>query len=206
MTDIDLVTKAAADVPDAVYPGGWPGQVEAALIDAVLSIQAKYGREDTGVRRCIRRYRESHAGRVLDDLTVLADLDPARLADILNNHQSTGGVPKSDAIVSAAKSLVAAGVKHAVDFDVHNLDQKRAYTSVKGLGPVTWEYCGMNLGQPGVKADTWICRFVAQAIGRPVESAEARGLVMEAAVRLGKKVIELDYSIWFLMSGGKAAR
>jgi hypothetical protein len=33
--------------PLTAWPGGYPGEVEAALIDAVLSIRARYGSEAT---------------------------------------------------------------------------------------------------------------------------------------------------------------
>lgn len=36
-------------------PGGWPGQIEAALLDAVFSIQARYGGPTTGVRGVVAR-------------------------------------------------------------------------------------------------------------------------------------------------------
>jgi hypothetical protein len=39
---------------------------------------------------------------------------------------------------------------------------------LRGLGPVTWDYFLMLLGTPGVKADTWIVRFAADALGRHV--------------------------------------
>jgi len=102
---------------------------------------------------------------------------------ILRNRQKTGGVPKSAAIIAAASALTAAGVHTAHDLDPDSLDHRRAYCNVRGLGPVTWTYFTMLLGQPGVKADTWIVRFVTDALSRPrsVPSTQAEALVTAAA-------------------------
>lgn len=61
---------------------------------------------------------------------------------------------------------------------------------------MTWEYFGMLLGKPGVKADTWICRFVERAVGRDVSPREAKSLVMAAAGRLNADATHLDHAIW----------
>jgi hypothetical protein len=58
------------------WPGGWPGKVEAALIDAVLSIRATYGQSHNGVRGAIQRWQAARDGGALDDLTVLASCAP----------------------------------------------------------------------------------------------------------------------------------
>lgn len=54
----------AATLPDPwpTWPGGWPGQTEAAVLDAVLSICARYGGPHTGVRAAVARYRASISG------------------------------------------------------------------------------------------------------------------------------------------------
>lgn len=200
--DIDLVTEAAQDIPVVAYPGGWHGQIEVALIDAVLSIRARYGTPETGVRAAIKRYRDQQAREVLDDLDALKAVGAVRLADVLQNRQKTGGVLKSLAIVDAAEKLTAAGVRSASDLDPVSEEQRAAYTGVTGLGEVTWEYFCMNLGWPGIKADTWICRFVARAIHGEVTSVAARRLLMAAADRLRRDPIELDHSVWVFMSNG----
>lgn len=52
-------TTVGPDLP--VWPGGWPGQIEAALLDAVFSIRARYGSPTTGVRAVVSRWREHTA-------------------------------------------------------------------------------------------------------------------------------------------------
>jgi hypothetical protein len=61
------------------WPGGWPGKVEAAPIDAVLSISATYGQSHNGVRGAIQRWQAARDGGALDDLTVLASCAPPSL-------------------------------------------------------------------------------------------------------------------------------
>jgi hypothetical protein len=75
-------------------------------------------------------------------------------------------------------------------------DQARAWTSVRGLGPVTWKYFTMLLGAPGVKADTWIIRFVRAAVDRRVDAKTAERLVETAAAHFDKTATELDHAIW----------
>lgn len=179
------------------WPGGRKDQIEAALIDAVLSIQANYGSEGNGVRAAVNRYanRENAGGTDLNDLTRLVEMDEDALQDLLND-QVISGRTKASAIKEAAAKLVSEGVRHAADLDVQNSSHKKAYTGVHGLGAVTWEYLGMLLGKPGVKADTWICRFVERATGRDVSPHEAKSLVMAAADRLAEDPTHLDHAIW----------
>jgi len=205
--DVDLVVKHVERTIPTPWPewrGGWPGEIEAALIDAVLSIRAQYGSEGTGVRAAVGRWREAQAPRAtLDDVRALAETDADRLASLLDNRQVlSGGVRKPDAVRAAAVALVGAGVRHARDVDPAVSAQGAAYTGVKGLGPVTWEYFLMLLGHPGVKADTWIRRFVAEAIGRAPGAPEAGSLVTAAAATLGVEPTVLDHAIWRHMSEG----
>lgn len=177
------------------WPGGWINQIEAALIDAVLSIQASYGSEINGVRAAVARYKGAVSDKAPNNLDRLARYDAEQLQELLND-QLTNGRTKASAIVEAAQCLVEQGVHAAEDLDPKHEDQKRAYTSVHGLGRVTWDYFGMLLGKPGVKADTWIVRFVERSVGRNVDSGEARSLVMAAAEHLKASPTELDHAVW----------
>ncbi|MGY2001687.1 hypothetical protein [Blastococcus sp. SYSU DS1024] len=175
--------------------------MEAALIDAVLSIRATYGRaaderrQASGIPRRITLYRAGNDG-VLDDLERLAKADPVALATLLDNQQLTAQRTKASAMVEAARNLVAIGVRHAEQVDAEDPAQARAWASVTGLGPVTWKYFAMLLGAPGVKADTWIIRFVSAAVGRMVDAKTAEQLVKAAAVCLEVSPTELDHAIW----------
>lgn len=207
--DVDVLQTAIEEKlpqPWSEWPGGYPDEIEIALLDAVLSIQAAYGQRHNGVRGATARYRESVGGGPLDDLTRLAGYDAESLAGILQNDQQTSGRSKASAAVEAASNLVTAGVTHAADLDPDA--HKRAYTSVHGLGKVTWEYFTMLLGKPGVKADTWVTRWVSEQVGRSLNPTEAGALVREVAGRLDNAsgaasplLTRLDHQIWLTARG-----
>lgn len=170
MSDVQqLLTMIETELPRdewAVWPGGRAGAIEAALIDAVLSIQANYGSEHNGVRGAVNRYVAAVApDSVPNDLRRLTALDAVELQGLLND-QMISGRTKASAIQEAARNLVSVGVVAAENLEGTNLTHKTAYTKVHGLGAVTWEYFCMLLGTPGVKADTWIVAAVSRAIGR----------------------------------------
>lgn len=54
------------------WPGGWQGEIEAALLDAVFSIRARYGGPHSGVRAVVSRWRAPRDCQA-DDLKVLAE-------------------------------------------------------------------------------------------------------------------------------------
>jgi hypothetical protein len=195
-----VLDRIAAELPAdwATWPGGWPGEIEAALLDAVLSIRARYGQKHTGVRGAVERWRR-HRGEMLDDLRAVVDCGPDALQSIIKNGQTLPGrlrLRLADAIHQAAAALVAAGVRQAAELDVRDQAHRAAYLGVPGLGPVTWNYLGMLLGVDGIKADTWILRFMRQALGRPCTPAEADALLRAAAEQPGVKATTLDYAIW----------
>ncbi len=187
--------------PDlAPWPGGWPNDIELALIDAVLSIRANYGSPTIGVRRRCASWRVERGGGTCDDLAELAKREGEELSKALDNEQRlSGGLLKTAAIVVAAGNLRDLGVRHA-DIDPQSREHKRAYTTVKGLGGVTWDYLLMLLGKPGVKADTRIRAFVAEALDvSDVDARPARELVLAAADRLSHDPSQLDHAIWLHM-------
>lgn len=95
----------------------------------------------------------------------------------------TGGRYKRECVVAAADNFLRLNqpVIAAHELRALDLQHKRAYTDVRGLGDVTYEYFTMLLGQPGVKADTMVRGFVDAALKeqrmRPVSADEARELV-----------------------------
>ena len=198
-SDLDaLLHHIAATLPvhQVEWPGGWPDQIELALIDAVLSIRARYGSPTTGVRARTTLYAAQRRSGRCDNLTVLARYDPAELAQILQTRARTGGQLKAAAIVGAAGTLNTAGVIHAVDLDPNCSAHRVAYLSVPGLGPVTWAYLLMLTGHPGVKADTWLRRYLFEATGKSLSPTRIEELVRAAAAVLGRSPTELDHAIW----------
>jgi hypothetical protein len=177
------------DIAFAKWPGGYPGNIELALLDAV-----------SGVGKRVLAYRELRgiselASSPCDDLAVLAAFDTGSLKKVCG-HQKIAGVPKVDVIQTGARALVDAGVRHAADLQATNEDHKKAYTSVRGLGPVTWSYFGMLLGTSDVKADTMIVRYVSRQLRRVVESGEARRMLLLVAERLRQEPRALDHAVW----------
>ncbi len=182
-------------------PGGWPGNVELALIDTVLSIRARYGvSADTGVRGAIKRYKAESGRESWDDLEALANVDVAWLEQVLANRQKTGGVSKAQAIVSAADRLARVGVTHSESVDRNSAEQREAYCGTRGLGPATWQYFLILVGHDYVKPDTLVTRFVERAIGRKSDARTVTHLVTAAAKHLGMPAAALDHSIWRYMS------
>jgi len=62
---VDAVSRRLPP-PWAQWGGGWPDQIEAALIDAVLSTRNRYGKNPTisGVRGVVQRYRDDRSGEI----------------------------------------------------------------------------------------------------------------------------------------------
>lgn len=182
------------DFPSGPY--GWPNEIEAALLDAVFSIRARYGGPNTGVRAVVRRWQAREGAPAgFDDLSVLAQMDPEVLAQIVGNRSRASGRLKAAIVVDAAGALQRAGLRHAAQFDA-STEQEAAYVSVHGCGPVTWSYFGMLLGHPDVKADTWIIRYVSAALNRKVTSEEARQLLVRVAQDRGVDPTRLDHEVW----------
>lgn len=180
------------------WPGGWKGDIEAALLDSVFSVRARYGGETTGVRAVVNNWRQ-HRGDDRDDLHALAEFgdQEEELLAILRNRQRLGsGLSKAAAAASAASALLDAGVRSSADLKGTD-EERRAWRSVTGLGDVTWSYFQMLLGVQGVKADVMVTRFVADALEiETVPSRQARELVVEAAERMKVGATDLDHAIW----------
>jgi len=62
--------------------------------------------------------------------------------------------------------MISAGVEHSIDLANPTVRDAAAaaYTSVPGLGWVTFDYL-LSLGHPTVKADRMVIAFVGDAIG-----------------------------------------
>lgn len=195
-----------------VYPGGYPNEVEAALIDSVFSLRARYGKsQSAGPRAVVRRWKQA-ADRELNDLGALVawvSSQPGRDDDFRRVLRHDGvAVPnaadkptKALAVYESAQALVNIGVRTADDARTARRDRPkellRAIQAGRGVGPQAANYFLMNLGVPGVKADVWVKRFVDEAVGTPVGDSEAADLVTKAAQALnGAEVIRLDHAIW----------
>ncbi len=193
--DLRLVVAAlrkAVPDDDLEWPGGYPDQVELALIDAVLSIQARYGQPFNGVRGQVELWRQHRDGQA-NDLSSLARGD---LGQVLTNRQRISGMLKVEAIAQAAQALQDRGLTSAADVIAHPDDARQGYCSVHGLSTVTFDYFQMLLGTETIKPDTWILRFLHQALGRTVTRGEATMLMTAAAHQMGRSTRQLDHQVW----------
>lgn len=173
-----------------------------------MSIRFRYGRERSdgswsGARGAVLRYQR-HSDHVAHDekMRYLAGEDPIALEKVLNRQKVHAGKTKASAIVEAAQRFVDIGVTEPEDLQPDNAEHRKQYIGVSGLGPITWEYLTMLLHSDGVKADTWITRFVGHAVQRPVSNKEAGALVRAAAEKLEVEEKELDHAIWGYASTG----
>lgn len=208
----DLTPEGEAWTP---WPGGWPDEISTALIDAVFSARATYKTSGgAGVYAQVVRWRELQPEH-RDTLRGLRDeIDAAGVeawARTFGNMQHSPSrsrqrpdTPwKSAAVLEAAEALtkrraVGSGVDTAQDVTSANSRQVAAtLMTVPGIGRVTADYFLMLLGYPGVKADTMIRRYLAQALDGKVRSvADAVAAVTAAAATLGCDVVHLEHSIW----------
>ncbi len=164
-------------LPD--WPGGYPGEVGSALIDAVFSIRARYGKgPGVGVRAVVGRWR-AHRGVPADGLLVLAQTPVGVVRRVLHNDGRVAGRSKVEVVVDAAQRLSSVGLRRAGDFDGSSA-QRAAYVGTGGCGPVMWSYLGMLLGRQDAKPDTWIMRYVRLATGGDVDAELARRLIHAA--------------------------
>lgn len=196
--DLARVAGAVRDAqPDAgvEWPGGYPGQVELALIDAVLSIQARYGQPTNGVRGQVALWRR-HRGSQADDLGALVQGD---VGQVLTNRQRINGTLKVEVITQAAVALQERGITSATDVLSRSDVAQEAYCSVRGLSTVTFDYFRMLLGTETIKPDTWILRFLHQVLGRRVTPGEATALLIAAAREVGRPARQLDHQVWQYM-------
>lgn len=182
------------------WPGGYPGQVELAVIDAVLSVRARYGQPHNGVRGQVALWR-AHRGGVADDLAMLT-VDG--LGRVLTSRQRLSGRSKVEVIADAAGALTRAQITSAGDVLAERDRARQVYCSVKGLSTVTFDYLCMLIGAETVKPDTWILRYLHQVLERPVDVAEASLLLNAAARELGRSAREVDHQVWLAMRSGRA--
>jgi hypothetical protein len=204
---IAAVARAVQSIPEEnfnAWPGGWPDQVGMSLVDAVYSIRAVYKTKNAakGVLGRAKAFRDAHPDAT-NDLKRLRDLGEKPIRQIMGNGR-THGRYKSECIIEAADNFLS--LKPPVSIAAHlqaiDPNHKWAYTRVRGLGDVTYEYFTMLLGQPGIKADRMIRAFVDTALKEqhlaPVSAATAHRIVsaVQALDRPDVELHKFDHAIW----------
>ncbi|MFD2840390.1 hypothetical protein ACFSYH_07365 [Populibacterium corticicola] len=186
----EILRKEVAPIIEAsTIPAsyGWPNQISMALVDAVFSIRARYNpsgdnENPTGLLKRLRQLKASHP-EIADDLSKLVELGAPKLIEIMGDSKS-GQQSKAGCVIHAAQNYLNLEVRAAADLDAKSSAHKKAYISVKGLGPVTYEYFAMLLGTPGVKADTLISRFVNRTLDLPKPDELSSANIRETIVAL----------------------
>lgn len=187
----------AALGPPLTRPNGWPRQIEAGLLDAVLSIRATYGRPDTGVRASVERWRTHRDEAAMDDLTALRAVSPETLADVVGNRQRlVGNRLKTAGVVEAADRLLHLGIRRAQDLRGDSAAHRSAITGVAGLGVLTWGYLLIVLAADDRPADPRLMSFAAHALGEDVSEAALGVLLDRTATRLQVPLTTLELALW----------
>lgn len=198
------------------WPGGWPGEIGTALVDAVFSARGNLSSSrGGGVRAQVTQWR-SGAGDACSSLSALraqiAVATPHGWAVAFGNEQHSpgrfasaqGGPTMAAAVLEGATLLgtVTPPVDAASDVTETNADQVRQMLrGVPGVGFATSNYFLMLLGLPGVPADRMLHRFIslampASAEPRRLSDAAAQAVLDAAAVQLGVEGIDLEHAIW----------
>lgn len=191
------------------WPGGWPGDIESALVDAVFSARAVYrSRRGRGIHADVTRWREARSRSEFTLKALLDEIDavgPPKWAERFGNSQNSpsrpasapGGASKAAAVRQAACLLQRKRVSTDSDIDSENVELvKKTIRRVPGIGYATTNYFLMLLGRPGVKPDRMIHRFLEEAAGHRFSNSEAEQTIRSAAELLGVEPHELEHAIW----------
>jgi hypothetical protein len=190
------------------WPGGWPGDIEAALVDAVFSARAVYRSErGRGIYANVVEWRHSRDRQSYSLDALVAEIDAAGViawARKFRNLQvspgrlasAPSGSSKAAAVRQAACVLREHGINEATQIMSRGSTATRALRSVPGIGYATATYFLMLLGAPGVKPDRMVHRFLREAAGHAFTNAAADLVVRGASEQLGVQSHELDHAIW----------
>lgn len=192
-----LRPRVPTDWTDA--PTGWPGEIEAGLLDAVLSIRATYGRPTTGVRAAVQRWREQRGGVHLDDLRVFEAVDADSMADVVHNRQRLAdGSLKTVGLLRAAQRLRDVGVTRTRELRADSPVHRAAVADVPGLGDATWHYLTLVTDAPQREPSPRVADAVRTMLGSDVSPAATNVLLAHAAEAFDVDVMTLELAVWRL--------
>lgn len=194
-------------------PSSWGAPVEMRDSLALCALNSAYTlrANSTSVRNVLRRYRAHRTAAGADpekdsgpDLRAAMDVagGPESFArDVLGNMTPLPGTSRlrTVGIYEALGQLQGLCITTAEQLRARfgETDVRRAWTSVNGLGPQSWNYLLMNAGEGSLtKPDVMVRRFLSNAVGEKVEASRAEQLVTDAARELGVEARDLDRAIW----------
>jgi len=200
------------------WPGGWPGDIEAALVDAVFSARAVYrSKNGKGIYANVAAWRAGRDRTAWSLDALIAEIDGLGVdgwASHFGNRQHSptrppsapGGPSKAAAVREAAGALRKHGISTAADIGAGNTGTvQQVLLSIPGIGGGTASYFLMLLGAPGVKPDRMVHRFISDAAGHPFSNAQAENVIRAAAKQLDVQPHVLDHAIWRYESSKAAA-
>jgi hypothetical protein len=191
------------------WPGGWPGDIEAALVDAVFSARAVYrSKNGKGIFANVASWRDGRDRAALSLEGLIGEIDGLGVdgwADHFRNHQHSptrpasapGGPSKAAAVREAAEALRNQGINTAADVDLGTTEiVQHVLRSIPGIGGTTASYFLMLLGAPGVKADRMVHSFLRDAAGHAFSNTRAENVIKAAAGQLNVQPHVLTHAIW----------
>ncbi len=200
------------------WPGGWPGDIEAALVDAVFSARAVYrSKNGKGIYANVATWRDSRDRAAWSLEGLISEIDGLGVdgwADHFRNHQHSptrpasapGGPSKAAAVREAAEALRNQGINTAADIDLGTAEVvQQVLRSIPGIGGTTASYFLMLLGAPGLKPDRMVHRFISDAAGHAFSNTRAENVIKAAAGQLNVQPHVLGHAIWRYESSRPAA-
>jgi hypothetical protein len=210
------VEKVAAHITSSLgpprewwWPGGWPGDIEAALVDAVFSARAVYrSKNGKGIYANVAAWRAGRGRTAWSLGELIAEIDGVGIdawALRFGNRQHSptrppsapGGPSKAAAVREAAGALRAQGISTAADIGLGNAEVvQQVLRSIPGIGGATASYFLMLLGAPGVKPDRMVHCFLRDAAGHAFSDPRAENVIKAVAGQLDVQPHVLDHAIW----------
>jgi hypothetical protein len=204
MTDVELLTNALRSrfpTPPPKTGEGWDGNLALNVLDCVLSLNRNYDRvvlprvegfarkhPDVSTVTELQQIMSSYATPA-DFVTVELSYKDAARAKTLEGVVSYLLDIQRDFAGSTEKDRLRAWAEWARPGDF-------SFTGVRGFGLAGFQYIRLLLGANTVKPDKWICKFVADSIGRNVTPVEALFLLERAAKRANLRIRDIDSAIW----------
>lgn len=197
-----------------IEPDGYPDSLALCIIDSIYSTGSNY----QSVVNVINKYKTDLGSRdsASDLLAAIRQAGgPEEWASnvVCNSkpaHTRKGAPLKASVIYEAAQMLLRNRidtVQDLVDFLKDDEQKASLQRQWKGLpsqrSGITYNYFILLAGQPSVKPDRMILRFLQKALGLPKapNSGEASELVAAAAHVLDVSPRTLDHTIWRTESG-----
>lgn len=211
--DLQRVLRELGDVSEWDLPQGYPGSLALCVMDAIWSLGVRY----RTVENVLERYLRARGYTGLDASESCQDgprdflewyrgvggvQDPERAAEALSNWNRTStinGVLKVEAVARASELLIK--------MDIHSTEGLRAKadlvgprwrSEIPGQGSgISWRYVLMLAGEPGVKPDRMVKRFMNRMNCDPALAPEEFVTAIQTAFgEPAPSLTMIDHRIW----------